>query len=358
MADTSSEPRTEKPSAKKFKDAREKGQIARSKDLSMAISAVAVITTLTSLGPSMCLQLATRIRSGLAHVGDHPLAVVTSPQLGMLVASDGRLMAMAVGPLLLVAGCAGLAGNVVQSGFNVSVQALRLNWQRLSPSSGLARLAPKQSGVDLVKAVIAVVILSALAWNTGRELVLDVPRLSWLAPVDAAVSGWSTVTRLLWHFGLAMLAIALADYGVQHWRLWSSLKMTKQEVRDESKSSEGSPEMKARVRKVQREMSRSRMLKAVKTATVVVTNPTHFAVALEYRRDLMAAPVVVAKGADFMAARIKAVAREHGVPTVENVSLAQALYKGAEVGDPIPGALFGAVAEVLAYLVRIKQLML
>jgi flagellar biosynthetic protein FlhB len=238
------------------------------------------------------------------------------------------------------------------------VQALRLNWQRLSPSSGLARLAPKQSGVDLVKAVIAVVILSALAWNTGRELVLDVPRLSWLAPVDAAVSGWSTVTRLLWHFGLAMLAIALADYGVQHWRLWSSLKMTKQEVRDESKSSEGSPEMKARVRKVQREMSRSRMLKAVKTATVVVTNPTHFAVALEYRRDLMAAPVVVAKGADFMAARIKAVAREHGVPTVENVSLAQALYKGAEVGDPIPGALFGAVAEVLAYLVRIKQLML
>jgi flagellar biosynthetic protein FlhB len=100
------------------------------------------------------------------------------------------------------------------------------------------------------------------------------------------------------------------------------------------------------------------MLKAVKTATVVVTNPTHFAVALEYRRERMAAPIVVAKGADFLAARIKQIARDHGVPTVENVSLAQALYKGTEVGDPIPGALFGAVAEVLAYLVRIKQLML
>src|SRR4029079_1500197 len=108
------------------------------------------------------------------------------------------------------------------------------------------------------------------------------------------------------------------------------LKMTKQEVRDESKSSDGSPETKSRIRKIQREMSRSRMLKAVKTATVVVTNPTHFAVALEYRRERMAAPIVVAKGADFLAARIKQIARDHGVPTVENVSLAQALYKGIE----------------------------
>jgi flagellar biosynthetic protein FlhB len=134
--------------------------------------------------------------------------------------------------------------------------------------------------------------------------------------------------------------------------------MTKQEVRDEGKSSEGSPEIKHRIRKVQREMSRRRMLGAVKEATVVVTNPTHFAVALQYRRDSMAAPMVVAKGRDLVAQRIRTIARESGVPIIENVSLAQALYKGTEVGDAIPGALFGAVAEVLAYLVRIKQLML
>jgi len=134
--------------------------------------------------------------------------------------------------------------------------------------------------------------------------------------------------------------------------------MTKQDLADEAKSSEGRPEVKARVRRIQRDMNRKRMLSAVKTATVVVTNPTHYAVALRYHRASMAAPVVVAKGKDLLAQRIKQIARDNGVPTVENVPLAQALYAGAEVGDAIPGALFGAVAEVLAYLVRIRQLML
>jgi len=134
--------------------------------------------------------------------------------------------------------------------------------------------------------------------------------------------------------------------------------MTRQEVRDEARMSEGNPEMKARVRRVQREMNRSRMLKAVPQATVVITNPTHFAVALEYRRQEMSAPKVVAKGQDLMAARIRKIAREHGVPIVENVTLARALYKNVDIGDTIPGSLFGAVADVLAYLVRIKQLVL
>ena len=157
---------------------------------------------------------------------------------------------------------------------------------------------------------------------------------------------------------MALLLLAGADVGWQWFRHYSSLKMSRQEQRDEAQSSEGSPEIKARVRKVQREMVRKRMLAAVPKATVVITNPTHFAVALSYERGAMAAPVVVAKGRDLLAARIKQIARDHGVPTVENVPLAQALYHGAEVGDTIPPALFGAVAEVLAYLVRIRQLML
>jgi flagellar biosynthesis protein FlhB len=134
--------------------------------------------------------------------------------------------------------------------------------------------------------------------------------------------------------------------------------MSKKELRDESKANEGSPEIKQRVRRVQREMNRRRMLSAVKNATVVITNPTHYAVALEYRRSAMSAPVVVAKGKDLMAQRIKKIARDRGVPIIENVSLAQALFKGAEIGDSIPAPLFSAVAEILAYLVRIKQLML
>jgi flagellar biosynthetic protein FlhB len=152
--------------------------------------------------------------------------------------------------------------------------------------------------------------------------------------------------------------LALADAGWQWWKYYQSLKMSKQDLRDEAKGSEGNPEMKARVRRIQREMTRKRMLAAVPTATVVITNPTHFAVALEYRRGTMTAPVVVAKGQDLVAQKIKQIAYDHGVPTVENVPLAQALYKGAEVGDAIPADLFGAVAEVLAYLVRIRQLLL
>ena len=155
-----------------------------------------------------------------------------------------------------------------------------------------------------------------------------------------------------------LLALGAADFLVQRWRTASGLKMSKQEVKDEARSAEGSPELKARVRQVQREMSKRRMLKAVQTATVVVTNPTHYAVALHYDRASMVAPMVVAKGMDHMAAHIKELARKHGVPTVENVPLAQALYKGTEVGETIPGPLFGAVAEVLAYLVKLKQLVL
>jgi len=155
-----------------------------------------------------------------------------------------------------------------------------------------------------------------------------------------------------------MVAVAGADYALQRWRLMKSLKMTKQEVKDDLKMTEGNPEIKARVRRIQMTMARKRMLAAVPKATVVVTNPTHYAVALEYRRSEMSAPRVLAKGRGLLAQRIKEIAREHGVPTVENVPLAQSLYKTVEVGDFIPAALFEAVAEVLAYLIRLKQLAL
>ena len=155
---------------------------------------------------------------------------------------------------------------------------------------------------------------------------------------------WTVAARLLKQSAIALLAIAGADYFVQRHRLMQSLKMTRQEVKDDHKMTEGNPEIKSRVRRVQREMVKRRMLAATKKATVVITNPTHYAVALEYRRSGMSAPLVVAKG--------------QGFPMVENVTLARALYAEAEVGDVIPGALFEAVAEVLAYLIRLKQLVL
>ena len=359
MADESSNgEKTEKASAKKLKDARERGQVVRSRDLVVAMASLSITLALAATGGSMMARLAARIGSGLTRIGDRPLASVTVVDLTTMIMGDLGLVALVAGPLLVTAAVISVGGNVAQTGWVFSTQGLTPNFTRLSPAQGLSRLKPSQSWLDLLKQAVSVTAISVLAVRIITEVIADSPRLMWMAPAESAHTGWEHLLSLLWRVGFALLALAGADYGLQFWRLRSSLKMTKQEQKDEAKSSEGSPELKARVRKVQREMNKRRMLKAVKGATVVVTNPTHFAVALEYRRDRMSAPVVVAKGKDLMAQRIKQIAREAGVPLVENVSLAQALFKGTEVGDAIPGALFGAVAEVLAYLVRIKQLML
>jgi flagellar biosynthetic protein FlhB len=175
--------------------------------------------------------------------------------------------------------------------------------------------------------------------------------------VASGLSAWEHTVLFLKRAAITLIALAAGDFGLQKWRTGQSLKMTKQEVKDDMKMSEGNPEIKARVRRVQREMIRKRMLAAVPKATVVVTNPTHFAVALRYQRG-QAAPEVVAKGADALALKIRTIAREHGVPIIENPPLARAIYKQVEVGEFIPGDLFEAVAEMLAYMIRLKQLVL
>lgn len=349
--------RTEKPSAKRLREARERGQVPRSRDLSVAAASLAVTISLDYVGSAVVGRLSARLAQGFTALGDQPLRTLTPGEVRGGMVSDVGGLAVAVAPLILTAAVVGVGTTVAQSGWVLSGQPLKVDWSRLSPAAGLARLKPSQSGTELLKAVVGATVLAVLAWGIAREIVGDAGRLIWLVPSAAAKSGWSQMVTLMWRAGIALLILAAADFGLQRWRHWSGLKMTKQEARDEAKS-EGNPEVKSRVKRVQREMTRRRMLRAVRTATVVVTNPTHYAVALEYRRDVAPAPRVVAKGKDHMAARIRAIAREAGVPIVENVSLAQALYKGVDVDHTIPAELFGAVAEVLAYLVRIKQLML
>ena len=350
--------RTEQPTAKRLRDARQRGQVARSRDLSVALSSLSLTMALASLGPGIAAQMATRMAAGINRMGDRPLEPINPGELMQAIFADGKTVAASVGPLLLIAAIVGVLGTVGQTGWVFATESLKLKWENLSPSHGLQRLKPSQGGLEFLKAFLAVSALCTIAWKIIDTQLHDGGLVARMSPADAARYGWESVRQLLWRGALAMMAIGVGDFLVQRWRTNESLKMTKQEVKDEHKSQEGSPQIKARIRMIQRQMIRRRMLKAVKTATVVVTNPTHFAVALQYDRATMSAPIVVAKGADHMAQRIKAVAREHGVPMVENVPLAQALYKGAEVGDVIPGPLFGAVAEVLAYLVRIRQLVL
>lgn len=350
--------KTQKPTTKRVKEARDKGQVPRSRDLTGACSLLVVLGGLVWLGPHVVTGLTGRLAQTLAQLGEHPSATISLADLTTTVRSDAWRLIALTGPLTLMAAATAVAANFAQVGWVFSPQALHLNWNRLNPGNNVKRFVPSQAGLDLLKAVLGVATMSALGWQIGSALCLQATELTNMSPASLGVRAWDVLWRLIVRGGLTVLVFAGADYGIQRWRTMTSLKMTKQEIKDEHRSNEGSPEVKGRVRKIQREMAKRRMLAAVKKATVVIVNPTHVAVALEYHRDRMVAPVVLAKGADHLALRIRTIAREAGVPIVENISLARALYAGAEIGDVIPASLFGAIAEVLAYLVRIKQLVL
>ena len=353
-----SQERTEKPSGKRLREARKKGQFVHSRDLAIAGASVAATMALAGLGGRLFEGLATRLSSDLDRLGDNPLRLVNSGELNGLVLAGGWQIAFLVGPIAFCTVTAAVLIHGFQGGWSLAPEALRFDWNRLNPATGVKRLGITQSGVETLKTMVSVVAIALLGWLTIRGMVGESATLPWMTPVAAARVGWSHLETLLWRVGFALGLLALGDYALQYYRTMKSLKMTKQELRDEAKETEGNTEVKGRIRRVQREMARRRMLSDVKRATVVITNPTHFAVALEYRRGGMAAPMVLAKGQDHVAFAIREQARKHGIPIVENKPLAQALFKTAEVGDVIPAGLFAAVAEVLAQLIRLKQLVL
>jgi len=350
--------RTEKPTGKRLQDARKKGQVARSRSATDAAALGAVVLVLGWFGAWMVQQLGTMLDQSLTRYADAPLRDLQPGELTALAVWGAEQIVVFVAPVALAVAAAVVLIQFVQGGWVFSTEALKLDLSRLSPANGLKRLKPSASGFETLKAMVSVTVIGWLSWGVMWRLIEDAPRLGSMPLVPATLVGWQSADQLLRQAVIALVMVAGADYGMQRYTFMKSMKMSKQEVKEESKMTEGSPEIKARVRRVQREMVRRRMLVATKKATVVITNPTHFAIALEYRRDVMVAPRVVAKGQDLLAQRIKEIAREHGVPVVENKPLAQALYRSAEVGDLIPGDLFEAVAEVLAYLIRLKQLVI
>jgi flagellar biosynthesis protein FlhB len=358
MANSQQGEKTEKPTPKRQKDARERGQVARSRDLSAAVSLSVATLALAWFGSSMFSAVAERLAAGLGGLADRAHGSLAPAHVIDQLWADAGVLARVSGPPALLAGFASVAASIAQVGWGWSPKALQISWERLSPAQGFSKLKPMQTGPETLKAVFGMVVIGWVAYLIVRDFYFQAPAMMGMTPTQSARVGWDMLWRLLWQVGIALVALGAMDFAFQYWRWFLQLKMTRKEVQDEAKQNDGRPEVKSRIRRIQRDMARNKMLKAVETATVVVTNPTHFAVALEYRRGEMAAPLVVAKGQDHMAARIREIARKHEVPIVENVSLARALYKAADVGDSIPADLFGAVAEVLAYLVRLKKLML
>jgi flagellar biosynthetic protein FlhB len=353
-----SEERTEQPTGRRLREARKRGQIARSREVHDAFQLAAALIALTYFGRVMIEGLSRQVASGLEEMGRKARDTVTAGDFTGIAMEMGLTLVVLVGPISFASLLGGVASVGAQGGWILSWDPLRFNIGRLSPLGGLKKLAPSRAGIDLVRTLL---VFSALAW-VAYDLVHEVLHQSMtLGRVTADQAGaltWQMVSTFLRRAMVVFIAIAGADYMLQRWRFRSGMKMTKQEVKDEARLMEGNPEIKGRIRRKQREMFNQRMLSAVPKATVVITNPTHIAVALEYQRERMFAPKVVAMGADLMAERIRKIAREHDVPIVENVALARALYAEAEVGDSIPGDLFEAVAEVLAYLIKLKQLVL
>jgi len=354
----SSQERSEQATGKKLRDQKQKGKVPRSRDLALAGASVVATIALGRFGERLFGGLAQRVSQDLAHFGDAPLRPVVSGDLSVMVITAGLLVGNLVGPIALATMVAGIAVHGFQGGWIFTTETLQFNWSRLNPANNFKRFGVSQSGLDTLKTLVSVAVITWLAWLSVNTIVAQGIRLVWITPGASAAIAWREVESLLWRVAWALGALALADYGLQRFRFMQSMKMTKQEVREEHQQQEGRPEVKGRIRRIQREIARRRMLSDVKRATVVVTNPTHFAVALEYRRGAMAAPLVLAKGADHLALAIRERAREHGVPIVENKPLAQALYKTAEIGQFIPGDLFTAVAEMLAQLIRLRQLTL
>jgi Flagellar biosynthesis pathway, component FlhB len=350
--------RTEKPTTRKLDESRRKGQVARSRHVGEVAGLIAGLGALSFWGGRLIEGLETELANGIARASINPAHVVSPGEITGVAIAGARVLALLVGPVSLAAAAAVVAAHAAQVGWLVTFEPLQFNFGRLNPVNGLRQFGLKRGGTEALKALAVVIVLGWISRTFVTDLVLDAPRLARIAPADAAYTAWMAMRGLLWKSVLVLGTVAGADYLFQRRQHTSSLMMTKQEVKDDTRMSEGSPETKGRVRRVMIEMFKRRMMAAVPKATVVITNPTHYAVALEYHRQTMPAPVIVAMGKDHVALRIKAIARENGVPTVENVALAQALYRTCEVGDTVPAHLFEAVAEVLAYLIRLKQLVL
>jgi len=344
--------KTEPGTPKKREEAREEGRVAKSAEIGSAAVLLASILILRAAGPYLISGMMEVIRSGLSTLH---LRQVTVESLPNMAASWAITTAGLCLPVMAGAAAVGLAANVLQVGFRATSKSIAPNLTRLDPLKGLARLVSGRSLMELLKSVVKVVVVGWVAWGFLRAeypALLDLPSLS-PAGLGGAIAGlcW----RLLARATAAMLIIAVLDYMYQRLSFELSLRMTKQEVKDEFKRSEGDPHIKARIRQRQREIARRRMMQDVAKSDVVITNPTHVAVALKYDTDKMAAPQLVAKGQRLLAERIKAVAEANHVPMIENAPVARLLYKTVEIGQQIPEELYQAVAEILAFVFRLSK---
>ena len=345
--------RTEEPSARRLQVARERGQVPRSRELTNFATMIGGSAVLIAVGKSLALQLATIMRNGLA------IDVRRIDNASSMSAALSDAIIGAVGMLLPVFGALialVLLAAVALGGWNFSMQAMIPDFARMSPLSGIKRIFGLHGVSELGKALLKVVMVGGVCAAVVNRLFKDVLALGHMAPRTAIGEGASLLSSAFVWLCASLALVAAVDVPLQILQYKRSLRMTRQEQRDEAKESDGRPEVKQRIRQLQQQMARRRMMHKVPAADVVVVNPTHFAVALKYDAKRMRAPRVVAKGVDLVAQNILRIAREHRVPVFESPKLARALYRSTDLNREIPAGLYVAVAQVLSYVFRIRTM--
>ena len=347
--------KTEKATPKKLEDARKEGRVARSSDLINGLMLLLMFFVLRIFGNFMAkgfLESFVKYYNKTADISMEIFDVKQAVNLGNEIVFD---IVIACLPVLIGSFLVAFVGNVVQIGWKVTTKPLKPKLDRLNPIGGLKRMFSQEKVVELIKSILKVLAIAIVAYNEVKDRWLFILNLYDFEFMQAIVNIFDIVLDVGVKISVLFVIIGIADFGYQKWKHLHDLRMSKQEVKDEMKQSEGDPQVKGRIRQKMREGARRRMMQELPKADVVITNPTHFAVAIKYDKEKAEAPYVLAKGADYVAATIKEAAKEHKIEIVENKPLARMLYYNVEIGEQIPPELYQMVAEVLAYVYRVKN---
>jgi len=352
MAEYDAQDRTEQPTARRLEKAREEGNVARSMELNSVAVLLAGLLALRWGGELIFGRISGLIRLVYSNLGKIDLTAATLPsQFRNLL----QLVFPIFGPVLLVIMLAGLAVNFAQVGFFLTLKPLTPKIDRLSPLRGIKNLLSLRSLVELFKGLLKLAVVALITYTVLSRRLEDFWKMMYASISGLLATTGDVIYDVYLKVAIVLLFIAGADYGYQRWQHLKNLRMTKQEVKDEYKEYEN-PQIKGRIRSMQRQLARRRMMAAVPSATVVVTNPTFIAVALKYEpKNKSDAPVVVAKGQRKIAEKIRAIAQEHNIPIIENKPLARSLYESVDVGMEIPTAFYQAVAEILVQVYKMKR---
>jgi flagellar biosynthetic protein FlhB len=344
---------TEKATPKRRSEARKRGQVPRSQDLTGACIFLAIVLILRALYPMILTGVIGSSTSYFQHVASHEDPTIRSVSILFVEAGSSAVLLFAV--VLAAAFLTGILASIGQFGFLFTFGSLKPSLNKINPINGFKNIFSKRIFVTLSKQLIKLFFVAVILYNALSSNIWYFAQIGQTTPAAMLNMTTDLVFGIAWKFALLLVVVGLLDYAYERWQLEENLKMTKAEVKDEWRQSEGNPEAKAALKRRQREGARRRMMQAVPRATVVVTNPTHYAVCLEWDEVEMEAPIVTAKGADLVAKRIRDLAREHKIPIMENPPLARTLYDRVELDQAIPPNLYAAVAQVIAFVYKLKR---